>query len=94
MNNRSEMFVYIMLNNFVDSFGRFRAFSGAPSGERRSILPTCSLCNLVVRGIFQSFEIGLTDEDIVDNIALTCISRNLYEEEICRGVATAAIVRT
>ncbi|XP_046447290.1 sphingomyelin phosphodiesterase-like [Daphnia pulex] len=67
------------------------SIQGAPSGEQKSILPTCSLCNLVVRGIFQSFEIGLTDEDIVDNIALTCISRSLYDEEICRGVASAAI---
>lgn len=61
------------------------------SSEKKSILPTCSLCNLAVRGVFQSFDIGLTNEDIVDNIALTCISLNLYDEEICRGVATAAI---
>ncbi|XP_057370154.1 sphingomyelin phosphodiesterase-like [Daphnia carinata] len=61
------------------------------SSERKSFLPTCSLCNLAVHGIFQSFEIGLTNEDIVDNIALICISRNLYDEEICRGVATDAI---
>lgn len=63
------------------------------SSEKKSILPTCSLCNLAVSGVFQNFDIGLTNEDIVDNIALTCISLNLYDEEICRGVATAAIVR-
>ncbi|KZS07062.1 Uncharacterized protein APZ42_029601 [Daphnia magna] len=61
------------------------------SSEKKSILPTCSLCNLAVSGVFQNFDIGLTNEDIVDNIALTCISLNLYDEEICRGVATAAI---
>ncbi len=81
-------------------------YSGAPSQaivrsavansrfERSpSILPTCSLCNLVVRGIFQSFDIGLTNEEIVDSIAMTCVSLNLFADEVCRGVATSAAVR-
>lgn len=58
----------------------------------RSVLPSCSLCNLVVRGILQSFDLGLTNEEIVDNIGLTCVGLRVYPEEVCRGVATIAAV--
>ena len=48
----------------------------------------------MVRGIFQSFDIGFTNEEIVDSIAMTCVSLNLFEDEVCRGVASSLVVST
>lgn len=55
---------------------------------------SCAMCNVIVRGLFQSFEQGLTDDEIVDSIVATCTKLGGYSTKVCNGTAAAAVVRT
>ena len=70
---------------------RLQSPGAPPKKEKKSGL-SCALCNLIVRGLFQSFQQGLSDDEIVENIVTTCSKLALYSPKVCRGTASAAMV--
>lgn len=60
--------------------------------RQSNLLMSCALCNIIVRGLFQSFEQGLSNDEIVSAITATCTKLGGYSAKVCEGTTAAAMV--